>query len=45
VRSAAPSYTEDPSVYSDIVRSPYSSIFDDGPTSVVDDTQITTVAR
>jgi glyceraldehyde 3-phosphate dehydrogenase len=37
-------YTEDPIVSSDIVKSPYSSIFDAGLTSVVDDTQVKVVA-
>src|SRR5262249_46128909 len=37
-------YTEDPIVSSDIVGSPYSSIFDAGLTSVVDDTQVKVVA-
>jgi glyceraldehyde 3-phosphate dehydrogenase len=37
-------YSEDPLVSSDIIRSPYSSIFDAGLTSVVDDTQVKVVA-
>jgi glyceraldehyde 3-phosphate dehydrogenase len=37
-------YTEDPIVSSDIVKSAYSSIFDAGLTSVVDDTQVKVVA-
>jgi glyceraldehyde 3-phosphate dehydrogenase len=37
-------YTEDPIVSSDIVKSPYSAIFDAGLTSVVDDTQVKVVA-
>jgi len=37
-------YTEDPIVSSDIVKSPYSSIFDAGLTSVVDKTQVKVVA-
>lgn len=37
-------YTEDPIVSSDIVKSPYSSIFDSALTSVVDDTQVKVVA-
>jgi glyceraldehyde 3-phosphate dehydrogenase len=37
-------YTEDPIVSSDIVKSPYSSIFDAGLTSVVDDTLVKVVA-
>jgi glyceraldehyde 3-phosphate dehydrogenase len=37
-------YTEDPIVSSDIVKSPYSSIFDAGLTSVLDDTQVKVVA-
>jgi glyceraldehyde 3-phosphate dehydrogenase len=37
-------YTEDPIVSSDIVGSPYSSIFDAGLTSVVDRTQVKVVA-
>ena len=37
-------YTEDPIVSSDIVKSPYSSIFDAGLTSVIDDTQVKVVA-
>jgi glyceraldehyde 3-phosphate dehydrogenase len=37
-------YTEDPIVSSDIVGSPYSSIFDAGLTSVIDDTQLKIVA-
>jgi glyceraldehyde 3-phosphate dehydrogenase len=37
-------YTEDPIVSSDIVKSPYSSIFDGALTSVVDDTQVKVVA-
>ncbi len=38
------SYTEDPIVSTDIVGSTYSSIFDSGLTSVVDDTQVKVVA-
>jgi glyceraldehyde 3-phosphate dehydrogenase len=37
-------YTEDPIVSSDIVKSPYSSIFDAGLTGVVDATQVKIVA-
>jgi glyceraldehyde 3-phosphate dehydrogenase len=37
-------YTEDPLVSTDIVKSPYSSIFDAGLTSVVDSTQVKIVA-
>jgi glyceraldehyde 3-phosphate dehydrogenase len=37
-------YSEDPLVSSDIVRSPFSSIFDSGLTSVVDDTLVKVVA-
>jgi glyceraldehyde 3-phosphate dehydrogenase len=37
-------YTEDPIVSSDIVKSPYSSIFDSALTSVVDETQVKVVA-
>jgi glyceraldehyde 3-phosphate dehydrogenase len=37
-------YTEDPIVSSDIVKSPYSSIFDAALTSVVDGTQVKVVA-
>ncbi|MBV9001733.1 MAG: type I glyceraldehyde-3-phosphate dehydrogenase [Solirubrobacterales bacterium] len=37
-------YTEDPIVSTDIVKSPYSSIFDAGLTSVVDSTQVKIVA-
>ena len=37
-------YTEDPIVSSDIVKSPYSSLFDAELTSVVDDTQVKVVA-
>jgi len=37
-------YSEEPLVSSDIVRSPYSSIFDAGLTSVVDGTQVKVVA-
>jgi glyceraldehyde 3-phosphate dehydrogenase len=37
-------YTEDPIVSSDIVKSSYSSIFDAGLTSVVDDTQVKVVS-
>ena len=37
-------YSEDPLVSTDIVGSPYSSIFDAGLTSVVDDTQVKVVA-
>jgi glyceraldehyde 3-phosphate dehydrogenase len=37
-------YTEDPIVSADIVKSPYSAIFDAGLTSVVDDTQVKVVA-
>ena len=37
-------YTEDPIVSSDIVGSPYSSIFDAGLTSVIDGTQVKVVA-
>ena len=37
-------YTEEPIVSSDIVKSPYSSIFDAGLTSVIDETQVKVVA-
>ncbi len=37
-------YTADPIVSSDIVKSPYSSIFDSGLTSVIDGTQVKVVA-
>jgi glyceraldehyde 3-phosphate dehydrogenase len=37
-------YSEEPIVSSDIVRSPYSSVFDAGLTSVVDGTQVKVVA-
>jgi glyceraldehyde 3-phosphate dehydrogenase len=37
-------YSEDPLVSSDIVKSPYSAIFDAGLTSVVDETQVKVVA-
>ena len=37
-------YSEDPLVSSDIVKSPYSAIFDAGLTSVVDGTQVKVVA-
>jgi glyceraldehyde 3-phosphate dehydrogenase len=37
-------YTEDPIVSFDIIKSPYSAIFDSGLTSVVDDTQVKVVA-
>ena len=37
-------YTEDPIVSSDIVKSPYSAIFDAGLTAVVDGTQIKVIA-
>ncbi|MEO6857317.1 MAG: type I glyceraldehyde-3-phosphate dehydrogenase [Solirubrobacteraceae bacterium] len=37
-------YTEDPIVSADIVKSPYSSIFDAGLTSVIDATQVKVVA-
>jgi len=37
-------YAEDPLVSSDIVKSPYSAIFDPGLTSVVDGTQVKVVA-
>ncbi len=37
-------YTTDPIVSSDIVKSPYSSIFDAGLTSVIDGTQVKVVA-
>jgi glyceraldehyde 3-phosphate dehydrogenase len=37
-------YTEDPIVSSDIVGSPYSSIFDAGLTSVIDGTQVKVIA-
>jgi glyceraldehyde 3-phosphate dehydrogenase len=37
-------YTEDPIVSSDIVKSPYSSIFDSGLTAVIDGTQAKVVA-
>ena len=38
------SYSEEPLVSSDIVRSPYSSIFDAGLTAVIDRTQVKVVA-
>jgi glyceraldehyde 3-phosphate dehydrogenase len=37
-------YSEEPLVSSDIVKSPYSAIFDAGLTSVVDGTQVKVVA-
>jgi glyceraldehyde 3-phosphate dehydrogenase len=37
-------YTEDPIVSSDVVKSPYSAVFDAGLTSVVDETQVKVVA-
>jgi glyceraldehyde 3-phosphate dehydrogenase len=37
-------FTEDPIVSTDIIKSPYSSIFDSGLTSVVDGTQLKVVA-
>jgi glyceraldehyde 3-phosphate dehydrogenase len=37
-------YTDDPIVSADIVRSPYSAIFDSGLTAVVDGTQVKVVA-
>ncbi len=37
-------YTEDPIVSADIVKSPYSAIFDAGLTSVIDGTQVKVVA-
>jgi glyceraldehyde 3-phosphate dehydrogenase len=37
-------YSEDPLVSTDLVGSPYSSIFDAGLTTVVDDTQVKVVA-
>ena len=37
-------YSDDPLVSSDIVKSPYSAIFDAGLTSVVDGTQVKVVA-
>jgi len=37
-------YSEEPLVSSDIVRSPYSSIFDAGLTAVVDETQLKVIA-
>jgi glyceraldehyde 3-phosphate dehydrogenase len=37
-------YSEEPLVSSDIVRSPYSAIFDAGLTSVIDETQVKVVA-
>ncbi len=37
-------YTADPIVSSDIVKSPYSSIFDSGLTSVIDGTQVKVIA-
>ena len=37
-------YSEDPLVSSDIVKSPYSSIFDSGLTMVVDGTQVKVIA-
>ena len=37
-------YTEDPIVSSDVVKSPYSAVFDAALTSVVDDTQVKVLA-
>ena len=37
-------YSEEPLVSSDVVKSPYSSIFDAGLTAVVDETQVKVVA-
>jgi glyceraldehyde 3-phosphate dehydrogenase len=37
-------YTSDPIVSTDIVKSPYSSIFDSGLTSVIDGTSVKVVA-
>jgi glyceraldehyde 3-phosphate dehydrogenase len=37
-------YSEEPLVSSDVVRSPYSSIFDAGLTAVIDGTQVKVVA-
>ena len=37
-------YSEEPLVSSDIVKSPYSAIFDAGLTSVIDGTQVKVVA-
>jgi glyceraldehyde 3-phosphate dehydrogenase len=37
-------YTEEPLVSSDVVKSPYSSVFDSGLTIVAGETQVTTVA-
>jgi glyceraldehyde 3-phosphate dehydrogenase len=37
-------YSEEPLVSSDIVRSPFSSIFDSGLTAVIDGTQVKVVA-
>ena len=37
-------YTEEPLVSSDIVKSPYSSIFDSGLTTVIDETQVKVVS-
>jgi glyceraldehyde 3-phosphate dehydrogenase len=37
-------YSEEPLVSSDIVKSPYSAIFDAPLTSVVDDTQVKVIA-
>jgi glyceraldehyde 3-phosphate dehydrogenase len=37
-------YSEEPLVSSDVIRSPYSAIFDAGLTAVVDGTQVKVVA-
>jgi glyceraldehyde 3-phosphate dehydrogenase len=37
-------YSDDPLVSTDVIKSPYSSVFDAGLTSVVDDTQVKVVA-
>ena len=37
-------YSEDPLVSTDIIRSPYSSIFDSGLTLVIDGTQVKVIA-
>jgi glyceraldehyde 3-phosphate dehydrogenase len=38
------SYSDEPLVSSDVIRSPYSAIFDSGLTAVIDDTQVKVVA-
>jgi glyceraldehyde 3-phosphate dehydrogenase len=37
-------YSEEPLVSSDVIRSPYSAVFDSGLTSVLDGTQVKVVA-